>query len=71
MGLRAGAFWVAAALSDGLLHQQFNRQRVQDVHFMRLSGHPAGSSQAEKKAITSSSSRVRFIGGRLRQMRLP
>jgi len=27
--------------------------------------------QTEKKAITSSSSRVRFIGGRLRQMRLP
>jgi len=71
MGLLAGAFRVAAVLSDGLLLQQFNRQCVQDVHFMRLSGHLTGSIQTEKKAITSSSSRVRFIGGRLRQMRLP
>ena len=71
MGLLAGAFLVAEALSDDLLLKQFNRQHLQDVCFMRLSGRSTSSIQTKKKAITSSSSRVRFIGGRLRQMRLP
>ena len=49
-----------------------NRSGIAAIRRQGCTGHVLGSRHGvSKNARTSSSSRVRFIGGRLRQMRLP